>query len=78
MHHEVKKTLKLQKDCPTETFLNPSNLCLDTVFPEKTVWKFTIDWDSDKLTYQQPEVINEKSERPFTRKSPYYKEIFKN
>ena len=67
MHHEVKNVIRLQKDCPSATFINPSNLCLDTIFPSKTIWKFRIDWESDKLTYQEPSIENEKSDRPYAR-----------
>ena len=59
--------IRLQKDCPSETFINPSNLCLDTIFPDKIFWRFKIDWEFDKLTYEEASIRNENSDRPYAR-----------
>ena len=63
----MKKIIKKQKDCPSQIFINPSNLCLDTIFPDEIIWMFKIDWEFDKLTYQESHLINENSDRPYAR-----------
>ena len=59
VHHEVKKYLRKATDCNTESPMNDATMCLDTIFPDTTVWEFEFTQNHLKLKQNAKSKENE-------------------